>query len=280
MQFIPFCCIRLGSKYLVERFELTYWPSVTAWILCDHQIKLWRNGQDEALASVVLGAPLFESPFKVPRQVGDRKYDLPGLAGAGSEAQIIGSRLGVEPLLREHATIASLLDACRHGQSGFVPIVHIASHGILDMTAPEDSFVALADGPLTARFLYNFDAGLRIDLVVLSACQTGLGRLHPDSLIGLTNAFLVAGACSVMSTLWQVSDEQTRGLIAAFYDLLLQGGAATMTLSRALTQAQRRLLADPATSHPYYWAAFKITGADDNPSAVLQEHRSQKTKVS
>jgi CHAT domain len=280
LQFIPFCCVRLGNRYLVERFELIYWPSVTAWILCDHQIKLWRDGKDEALASVVLGDPFFENPYRVPGQNGDRKYDLSQLVGSEDEARTIGLRLGIEPLLREHATIAALLDACRHGVHGFVPIVHIASHGVLDMSTPEDSFVALADGALTARFLYNFDAGLRIDLVVLSGCQTGLGDVHPDSLIGLANAFLVAGACSVMSTLWQVPDEQTRQLTTSFYDLLLEGQEPALTLSQALTQAQRRLLADPVTSHPYHWAAFKITGADDNPCAVLQDHRSRSGRPS
>ena len=137
---------------------------------------------------------------------------------------------------------------------------------ILPITDPS-RFLPLADGPLTAHALYESDSGVRCGLVMLSACQTGLGQVHSDSMIGLSSAFLVAGADSVGSTLWQIRDDVTVQLINRFYDSLLQ----ERSLSSALKEAQLEVLRNPETRHPKFWAAFKITGKTSNPlSARLQ----------
>jgi CHAT domain-containing protein len=141
-----------------------------------------------------------------------------------------------------------------------VPILHIASHGIVDLSSPESSFLALSDGPLTAGELYE-KGQFRFGLVVLSACQTGLGGRHPDSAIGLSNAFLIGGSRTVLSTLWQVPDEGTAQLMIQFYEELLKG----KPVSTSLRQAQLSALADKSRKHPIYWAAFKCSGLDANP---------------
>src|SRR5216117_3850877 len=100
------------------------------------------------------------------------------------------------------------------------------------------------------------------DLVVLSACQTGLGSgaladvPAGDDWVGLTRAFLHAGARHVIATLWPVDDWATAALMERFYG----AGDVAADPGRALAEAQRALIAAPATAHPFYWAGFVSTG--------------------
>jgi CHAT domain-containing protein/tetratricopeptide (TPR) repeat protein len=94
-------------------------------------------------------------------------------------------------------------------------------------------------------------------LVVLSACETGLGDVHRgEGVQGLRRAFMEAGASAVLSTLWQVSDEGTRVFMERFYGRLLAGEPAP----RALTQTQRELMREARYAHPFFWAPFLVTG--------------------
>ena len=92
---------------------------------------------------------------------------------------------------------------------------------------------------------------------MLSACQTGLGRAHPDSTIGISNAFHIAGASTVGATLWQISDELTVRLMVRFYKELLGGE----NVAADLRKAQLDILQEPELNHPYFWGAFKISGS-------------------
>jgi CHAT domain-containing protein len=94
--------------------------------------------------------------------------------------------------------------------------------------------------------------------VVLSACQTALGAdVRGEGLIGLTRAFMYAGAPRVVSSLWSVSDRATAALMKAFYRRLL---IDRMSVAAALRGAQLELRRNPRWSHPYYWAAFVVQG--------------------
>jgi hypothetical protein len=112
------------------------------------------------------------------------------------------------------------------------------------------------DGILRLGEIYNLD--LRAELVVLGACETGLGRLAGgEGVIGLTRAFLYAGATSVLVSLWPVSDESTSDLMVAFYDELLGGRPS----AEALRQTKLRLLGRHLEyAKPYYWSAFVLIG--------------------
>jgi len=107
-----------------------------------------------------------------------------------------------------------------------------------------------------------FGLHLAADLVVLSACQTGLGAgaladvPAGDDWVGLTRAFLHAGAKHVVASLWPVADWATAALMERFYEGYRSEGDPI----RALAVAQRALLAAPATSHPFYWAPFEAVG--------------------
>jgi tetratricopeptide (TPR) repeat protein len=263
--FLPFACLRMDGRYLVEKFELSYWPSVTSWLLCDVQSKLWKVDGSTQLKPVVVGNPTLNNPYLVERSTGSKTHSFDKLPASEEEARKVAGVLGVEPITGEMATVDAVFFSTNPtmAASEYIPIMHVASHAILDMREPESSFLALADRALTAGSLYRSDQGFRIDLVALSCCQTGLGYPHPDSAIGLTNAFLVAGACSVLSTLWYVSDGATERFMSLFYHHLVR--ERSVTLSTALATVQRRFIDDPATSHPFYWAAFKLTGSDNNP---------------
>ena len=129
------------------------------------------------------------------------------------------------------------------------------------------SFVQLAaDGGEDGRLEVHEVFGLRFaaELVVLSACQTGLGSGEladvpaGDDWVGLTRAFLHAGARHVVATLWPVDDWATAALMERFYGAGVSSAASSP--SRALAEAQRGMLSTPATAHPFYWAGFLSVG--------------------
>jgi CHAT domain-containing protein len=99
---------------------------------------------------------------------------------------------------------------------------------------------------------------LSADLVTLSACQTGLGRISGEGVMGLSRAFFVAGARSVLVSLWSVSDEATERLMTAFYRHYVNG----MSKAAALQEAMREVRALPSFSNPRYWAPFILLGAE------------------
>ncbi len=144
-------------------------------------------------------------------------------------------------------------------------LVHIATHGKADGLQPERSRLVLslfgADGrpvagTLRLQDLYNLR--LNADLVVLSACQSGLGPLvRGEGLVGLTRGFHYAGARRVVASLWNVDDGSTATLMSSFYRGLL---IDRLTPAAALRQAQLQLLGDSATRSPYHWAAFVVHG--------------------
>jgi len=144
-------------------------------------------------------------------------------------------------------------------------IVHIATHAVLNTTFPELSGVVLSlidsngqpqDGFLRLQDIYNLD--LPADLVVLSACQTGLGQdIKGEGLIGLTRGFMYAGAAGVVVSLWKVDDEATAALMKLFYTKMLKFGVKP---DAALRMSQMELARQPRWQSPYYWAAFVVQG--------------------
>jgi CHAT domain-containing protein/tetratricopeptide (TPR) repeat protein len=149
-------------------------------------------------------------------------------------------------------------------------VLHFATHGLFDANDPErsglimtmvdasgqrlDGFVGLAD-------VYRLRAPA--DLVVLSACETALGKdVRGEGLVGLTRGFMYAGAPEVIASLWKVDDEASAELMKRFYANLLVEG---MTPSAALTSAQNSMRKEPKWNAPYYWAAFTVQGDFGKP---------------
>lgn len=143
--------------------------------------------------------------------------------------------------------------------------VHFATHGYIDSERPDLSAIVLSlvdqhgnpeDGFLRAHEIYNLN--LPAEVVVLSACQTGLGKeIKGEGLIGLTRGFMYAGARRVVVSLWNVNDKATAELMKRFYRGMLR---EKLTPAAALRQAQTEMLQHPQWNAPYYWAAFVLQG--------------------
>lgn len=144
-------------------------------------------------------------------------------------------------------------------------LLHFATHGFLNSTHPELSGLVLSlvdrdgnsqDGFLRLHDVYNLK--LSADLVVLSACQTGLGKdIRGEGLVGLTRGFMYAGAPRLAVSLWSVDDRGTAALMSALYRNMLQ---ENRTPTAALRQAQIELWQNPEWQSPYYWSAFALQG--------------------
>lgn len=143
--------------------------------------------------------------------------------------------------------------------------VHFATHGLLNSTTPDLSGIVLSmvdeTGKPTDGFVHAyevFNLKLPVEMVVLSGCRTGLGKeIRGEGMIGLTRAFLYAGAERVLVSLWAVEDAATATLMADTYAGMLK---RKLRPAAALRAAQLKMMADPKHAHPFHWAAFTLQG--------------------
>ncbi|MEP6489112.1 tetratricopeptide repeat protein [Microcoleus vaginatus GB2-A3] len=144
-------------------------------------------------------------------------------------------------------------------------IIHFATHGFANSAHPELSGIVMSlvdekGNPLNGflRLTDIFNLKLAADLVVLSACQTGMGQnIQGEGLVGLTRGFMYAGAQRVVVSLWTVDDQGTATLMSSFYQGMLQKG---LTPAAALRAAQLEMWKQEEWRSPYYWAAFNLQG--------------------
>ncbi len=144
-------------------------------------------------------------------------------------------------------------------------IVHFATHGLLNSEHPELSGLVFSlvdqqgkpqDGFLQLQDIYNLN--LPVELVVLSACETGLGKdIQGEGPVGLTRGFMYAGASRVIASLWKINDAATSELMEYFYESMERKG---MRPAAALRYAQVQMWKQKLWRSPYYWAAFQIQG--------------------
>lgn len=242
LHFLPFAALiddSSATPFLVQRYELSRAPSATAWV------RLAERVQGPPEAGVLALAP---SPGRLPAS----REEVAGIRDIyGRGATILTGASASEEALRDGAP--------RHS------ILHLATYGVLNKHNPLFSFVELApgaggDGRLEVHEVFGLD--LAGQLVVLSACQTGLASgavadVPPgDDWVGLVQAFLYAGAHGVVASLWPVEDRATAQLMQRFYQQLSQGE----TEAGALAEAQRALIREARTAHPFYWAGFVRSG--------------------
>lgn len=187
--------------------------------------------------------------------IGDPSFGgaYPQLPGARAEALALGDLFGAGALIGDAATLASLRESIRGGAR----VLHIASHGVFDARAPLRSAIMLSDGkaaaPLTAAEIYADPPSA--DLVVLSACETGMGEaVAGDDFLGLTRGFYLGGARAVMNSLWPVSDEGTRHFMETFHAAARSGDLAGAWLAAVEDSKARGF---PPSVH----AAFVLGGA-------------------
>jgi CHAT domain-containing protein len=233
---LPFAALRDRSsgRFLSQDFLLSTAPSATS-LLFAH-----RNRSENRWRALVFGDPDGSLP------------------NARNEA------LDVAKQLNSHARIeaeASESEIRRVG--GTMDIIHLAAHGAHRKQSPMFSSINLAkggshDGALHVHEIFSLDLR-EANLVVLSACESGIGHLtEGEELIGFVAALLHSGASSIISTLWRVDDRASALLMIAFYSEW-RGGAS---MAEALTRAQQHVRSRDGGrwSHPYYWSGFTLTG--------------------
>jgi CHAT domain-containing protein len=186
------------------------------------------------------------------------------LPGTQKEAEAIGKLVPQDRGNFKSGFAANYAAATSESLSQY-RFLHFATHGILNSQYPERSGMVMSllneQGDLQRSLLSTantFNLNLSADLVVLSGCNTSLGKqIKGEGLVGLTSGLMYAGSKQVVSSLWPVSDRVTADLMAAFYTGMLQ---EKLSPAVALRRAQLKILQDPATASPYYWAAFGIQG--------------------
>jgi CHAT domain-containing protein/tetratricopeptide (TPR) repeat protein len=225
----------------------------------------------EASRPAVAKAAADQNPAQAEQQT-VKKLRLARLAHASQEADAISAAAPWGTTL-----VAKGFDASREtvmsSEVSRAQIVHFATHGFLDTEHPELSALVLTmtdrngaktDGLMPLPDIYTLD--LSADLIVLSACQTALGKdIKGEGLVGLTHSFLSAGAKSVAASLWKVDDRATAALMADFYVDMLQKG---MTPAAALRSAKLKMMSQKQWNPPYYWAGFVLQGEYTNHIAV------------
>jgi CHAT domain-containing protein len=236
LHYLPFDALLDGDTYLFERYPLRVEPSA------DALVYLKDGHPTKAGTLLALGDP----------DLGDARYDLPN---AQVEAKAVAALFpDSRALVRGDASKS----AVETFGAGFA-MLHFATHGKFDAAAPLTSGLYLAGTPpksvLTVADLYALD--FDVDLVTLSACETGLGAIaNGDDVIGLTRGFLYAGARTIVASLWEVDDAATAELMVDFYkDLRTNDKREALRLAQLETRAR--------FPQPFYWAAFQVIGRGD-----------------
>jgi CHAT domain-containing protein len=252
-----------GLPYAFKKTNVRYGPSATALSTLALSRHSERKKKDRTLLAV--GSPSFGEGEGADAEEKARRAGLAPLPYTRDEIETIGSHF-------KEANRTLLLDAAAREKTltepGFLSrfdMLHFATHGLIDERRPEKSRLALSfprdpseDGYLQASEIYELDLGA--DLVVLSACETGLGKMvRGEGVLGLPRAFLYAGASSIVVSLWSVSDRSTADLMSEFYRRMMGKNDSP---AEALRRAKEELRKSGAFAHPFYWAPFVILGPE------------------
>jgi CHAT domain-containing protein len=230
---IPMAALHDGSTFLIDKFAVALTPSLT---LTDprplnrEKVRFLATG----LTKAVQGFP-----------------PLPYVA---EEVETIRSLYSGDQLMNQDFRAAGLEQKLRDGRYG---ILHIATHGKFS-TSANDSFLLTFDEKLTMSTLDRLIGLFRfredpLELLTLSACQTGVG--DDRAALGLAGVAIKAGARSALATLWFINDEASAELVSEFYRQLRN---PKLSKAQALQLAQQKLLADRVYEHPAYWSAFLL----------------------
>jgi CHAT domain-containing protein len=238
LHYLPFQALLNGDEYLIERYAISYAPSATLFGVCHAR----ASGRRKRRGALVLA---HSSDGSLPHTLG--------------EGNAVGRVLGASVYEEAEATRGVIE---RYGQRAGV--IHIAAHGHFRQDAPLFSAVELADGPLTSADVFNLD--LSGSLVTLSACETGRSVIGGgDELVGMTRAFLYAGAAGLLVSQWRVDDAATARLMTDFYRAW-RNTRGVLAGPKALQFSQIASLREYAMPqnmlrHPFYWAGFQIIGS-------------------
>jgi len=277
LAYLPFEAISQGDQYLIENFRIKYEPSLTSLTLLGEPDPV---DQKELLA--VAGSQVSEA--------NNPSYRSPSLSALPStiiEVDSIASHFQqVSTLKNDQVSEKAFKQLLQKNKYRYI---HLATHGVIDENEPHRSGLALsAEGNLTAsskedgmlRSSEIFGLNIDSDMVVLSACNTGLGKVvGGEGILGLQRSFFYAGTSTVVVSLWNVYDRSTASFMNEFYkalhdDVLSESSWFKSTLrwigwddsipfgpkATAMRQAKLTMIKHPLFNHPVYWAPFIVVG--------------------
>jgi CHAT domain-containing protein/tetratricopeptide (TPR) repeat protein len=255
---LPFQALTTSrGNYFVQEYSLFYAPSLS--VLNEMALRRRQRSSKESL--IAFGNPVIEKGEEL-------KQDLHPILETEAEVAAVARAI--------RTRMTRVLVGRRADEKTFKALapqyatIHLATHGVLDNRDPLNSYLLLTktagdwenDGVLQAREIIEMH--LDADLAVLSACETGNGRISPgEGVIGMSWAFSVAGARSVVVSQWRVNSASTAKLMKIFYQALARHKDLNgLDKAQAFREASLRLLKDRRYRHPFYWAAFVLVSSN------------------
>ncbi len=277
LAYLPFEALSRGDQYLIENFRIKYEPSLTSLSLLKEPESI---SQKELLA--VAGSD-FAGPENTGMRAGGGLSNLPSTI---MEVDSIATHFKNHSILKENEVSEGALKELLN-QNNY-QYIHLATHGIIDENQPNRSGLALStnkevsassteDGMLRSSEIFGMD--INSDMVVLSACNTGLGKLvDGEGMLGMQRSFFYAGTSTVVVSLWNVYDRSTASFMNEFYKSLLASESEEDWLdttlrwigweesipfgqkAAAMRDAKLKMIKHPLFNHPVYWAPFVVVG--------------------
>jgi len=276
LAYLPFEAISLGDQYLIENFNIKYVPSLTSLTLLKDPETLTRK---DLLA--VAGSNFVRNSERSLQQ-----NNLSNLPSTLIEVDSIAAHFQNASILKdEQVSEQALKNLLRQNNYQYV---HLATHGIIDENQPNRSGLALStenelsassteDGMLRSSEIFGMN--INSDMVVLSACNTGLGKMvGGEGMLGMQRSFFYAGTSTVVVSLWNVYDRSTASFMNEFYKSLLQQDKSRGWIdgalrwigweqsipfgakAKAMREAKLKMIKHPLFNHPVYWAPFIVVG--------------------
>ncbi len=252
LNYIPFELLIIDSKgsFLLEKYQIRY----------EYSAETYLKSSPSYGSNMLAMSPQFESDIQKEDVV---RSELASLPGAAKEVQELSKIMDAKTIIGPEATESIFKNLAKS-----YGVLHMATHAIVDDEDPNNTRLifslkndSLEDGYLRAFEIYNLD--LKADLVTLSACNTGFGKIKKgEGVMSLSRAFAYAGVPATVVSLWPASDKSTPELMKYFYQNLKDG----QTKDVALNNARKEYLATAKgkARHPFYWGGFVLIG-DNNP---------------
>jgi CHAT domain-containing protein/Tfp pilus assembly protein PilF len=256
-----------NAQYLIEKYKISYAPSASSLLF----LKEKRKSKEFPMILFAMGSPNYnlglelnienKFPSKILKELYENQgFEFSPLPHSKKEIKEISKYF---PKNKQTVFLGDQAkeEVIKKSSLENYQIIHFACHSLLDERFPFRSALVLAmdkdskeDGFLLVREMYNLR--LSAEMIVLSACQTGRGRLeNTEGVLGLPRIFFYCGARSVISSLWKINDKSTTKFMSYFYKYLSQGESK----SQALRMAKLKMLKS-RYSHPFYWASFILYG--------------------
>jgi CHAT domain-containing protein len=277
---VPFAALPgADGRPMLTTFEIVRLPSASVLAAVRQQ---WAGRRPAPLGAFVVADPVFDNTDpRVPRVAKNVSLDrispspsakvsdgsrngFPRLYFSGEEARAIASEFGPNEA-KLYEGFNARRDVLLTPETRRYRIHHLATHLVLDSQRPELSRIVFSlvnasgrpiDGYFRLYEIYNLD--LPSELVVLSACESGLGAaVNGEGLIGFTRGMMLAGARAVLVSLWPINDEATAELMKRFYRELISD---RLPPAAALQRAQLAMMGEPRWRKPYFWAGFSLHG--------------------